>query len=107
MLPRHSIMLPGYVTACIFRNHSLITIEKNWLHRRHRLKEYQINYSNNHTVERIGPEICALETEIGPRSRVRVVQTDENNVVVVVCNVDGVVEIIKIVPKVLPTENIR
>ena|SRR5438034_1061600 len=105
LLPRHSITLPDYVTSCIFRNHSLITIERNWWHRRRRLKEYQINYSSSHhTLERSGTEICALETEINESSRLRVVQTDENDIVAVVCNANGVIEIVKLVPNVLPTK---
>ena len=99
-------MLSDYVTACIFRNHSFITIEKNWLHRRHRLKEYQINYGNSHTIERSSLEICPLETEINQRSRLKVVQTDENEVIVVVCNANGIVETVRInpVPNVPPTK---
>ena len=96
-LPRISIMLPNVLTACIYQDHSMITIEKEMLHRRARVREYEISYGSNHTLERFGKEVCALETGRNQGSIIRAVNS-EDSIVLIVANLDGVVEIVKMVP---------
>jgi hypothetical protein len=97
-LPRREIMLSDVLIACIFQDHSLITIEKGLPYQPSRLKEYAINYESTYALDKIGIGICVLKTGRKKTSRMRIVRSGEN-LILVICNLNGMVEIIKLVPE--------
>lgn len=69
----------------------MITVEKKLL------KEYKIEYGGNHLLWNPGVEICKLEAGPDKSSRLLVIKQSEN-IIVIVCNLNGTVEFVKIVP---------
>jgi hypothetical protein len=74
----------------------MFTIEKRAF-RRPRLKEYVIRYGSDHTLDRKGTDICVLGTNPKNTSQMRMVQSDED-LILVICNLNGTIELIKLVP---------
>lgn len=84
--------------ACVFRDISLITIEKKFA-RKPVLKEYIINCVGDHIIDKAGKTICELESKITEISCLTIVtagsvETNEATDHLIVCNADGSTEII-------------
>ena len=75
----------------MFRDHSMITVEKKLL------KEYNIEYGSNHLLRNSGVEICKLKASPDGSSRLLVIKQNEN-IIAVICNLSGIIEFVKIVP---------
>jgi hypothetical protein len=88
--PRRHKVNPKAV--CVFRDHSIITVEGR------RLKEYKIEYERNHSTTSTGTEICRLATGPDNQSQLLAIKRSDNTIVVIVCNLNMTVEIVKIVP---------
>jgi hypothetical protein len=99
-------MLSDVLIACIFQDHSLITIEKGLPYQPSRLKEYAINYESTYALDKIGIGICVLKTGRKKTSRMRIVRSGEN-LILVICNLNGMVEIIKLVPEWVPAKGLK
>jgi hypothetical protein len=95
-LPRSLFRINNHVVSCIFGNHFFIAAEKRFL-QRHRLRAYQINHGEKVTVDQEKYiEICALETTLELKSRLRAVQTKEDSVTFVICNPNGSIEMVSV-----------
>ncbi|KUJ15960.1 kinase-like protein [Mollisia scopiformis] len=93
--PRNEVKLSNLQAACIFNDHSLITVEKGKMHRR--LREYKISYSSTHVLETPGVEICGnLKSSTDSASRMLAVK-DGENIVIIICNKNATVEFVKVV----------
>ena len=77
--------------VCVFRDHSMIAAEKKLL------KEYKIEYEGNRLLRNSGVEICKLKTRPRKSSCLLVIKQGEN-IIAIICNLDGTVEFVKIVP---------
>jgi hypothetical protein len=73
--------------VCTFRDHSVITVEKKLL------KEYKIDYEGKNS----GVEICQLNASPDKSARLLVIQQGDN-IIAIVCNLNWIVEFVKIVP---------
>jgi hypothetical protein len=93
----NEIKLSDFHSACIFNDHSMITIEKGMFHRHSYLKEYKIDYKSTHLLIFPGTEICRMISSTDPLSQVLAVKNDES-IVIIVCNMDATIEFINIVP---------
>jgi hypothetical protein len=92
---QHNAKIVDAKAACIFGDHSLITVERKW----HGavLKEYKIEHSGKNGVLGTGVEICKLDTGREESAKL-VVGEWGDNVMAVVCNLNAVVEFVKMVP---------
>jgi hypothetical protein len=81
----------------VFRDHSMITVEKKLFKEKKVLIEYKIEYEGNHLLRKPGVEICKLEASPDKSSRLLVIKQSEN-IIVIVCNLNRTVEFVKIVP---------
>jgi len=79
--------------VCVFRDHSIITVEGR------RLKEYKIEYEKNHTNQNNAMDICRLATGPDNPSGLLAIKRSDNTIVVIVCNLNMTVEFVKIVPE--------
>jgi hypothetical protein len=92
----HKVMNSNVKAACIFRDYSMVTVEKvNF--QAPCLKEYKIDDLSNHLVRNAGVDICKLGKGQDESPRLLVVKHDEN-IVVIVCHLNETVEFVKIVP---------
>lgn len=73
----------------------MITAEKGIIHRY--LKEYKINYKSTHLLARPETEICKLKSHTAESSKIIAVKQDEN-IVVIIFNLDGSIEFVRVVP---------
>jgi len=97
ILPRnHEVRLANVIAGCVFLDHSMITVERGPFSGRFRLKEYKIERQS--LLPSTGVEICKLESRLDNPKRLLVVKEDEN-ITVIVCNPNGTIEIVQIVPK--------
>jgi hypothetical protein len=87
----HEVRIFNAGAACMFRDHSMITVEKKLL------KEYKIEYEGNHLLRNSAVEICKLKASPDKLSRLLVIKQSEN-IIAIVCNLNGIVEFVKIVP---------
>jgi len=94
-LLQHNAKIVDAKAACVFCDHSLITVERRW----HGtvLKEYKVEYNGKNAELGTGVEICKLETGREESARL-VVGEWRDNVMAVVCNLNAVVEFVRIVP---------
>lgn len=94
--PRNNeITLSDIQAACVFNDHSLVTVEKGMVHRY--LKEYKINYQGTHFLTKPAVKICRLKSSTDDSSQLLVVKNGEK-VVIITCNKDATVEFVKVVP---------
>jgi hypothetical protein len=87
----HEVKIFDAGAVCMFRDHSMITVEKKLL------KEYNIEYEGNHLLKNPGKEICKLKSSPNESSRLLVVKQSEN-IIAIVCNLNWIVEFVKFVP---------
>jgi hypothetical protein len=73
---------------CVFCDHSIITVEGRTL------KEYKIEYEANHSSRHAGKKICKLG--ITPNRLLAIKRSDA--IVVVACNLNMTVELVKFEP---------
>ncbi|OCK99223.1 uncharacterized protein K441DRAFT_652569 [Cenococcum geophilum 1.58] len=92
---QHNAKIVDAKAACVFCDHSLITVERRW--HGSVLKEYRVEYSGKNAELGTGVEICKLDTGREESARL-VVGEWGDNVMAVVCNLNAVVEFVKIVP---------
>ena len=97
-IARNDIHLRDVESACIFKNHSMVTLEKRKVglfKKKQCLREYQIEYRSPHILKHHEVKtLVDLTSNIGDKSQVRAVM-DNGDPVVVVVNIDGNAEIVR------------
>lgn len=98
---RNEVILQDVKTSCMFQNSFMLTVEKKWIPwPRLYFKEHAIIHEseNDHQIKGSGREICRLNSNIDSSSTMAIVQL-EALYCLVVCNIDGSVEVVRMIPK--------